>query len=418
MVSMKTHVRKRIVIVGGGFAGISAYHELVKNQNGSYEILLISEDLRFTHIPLIHEVATASLSEKVVSWSLEKYIKHPGEELLKGRVISIEANTLEVVVEYKGNKEKVPFDYLILATGSVPQFPDIPGAREHLLTIRSIEDSVKINETIFQRIKEAEKTTDDKVRKSLMTFVCVGAGVTGIELASGLSNFLSEELTGRQTNLLRDARVLLLNRGNYLRIGGHKWFGEKSQKILENMPYIEIKHNSVVSSINDHGITVSGIFIPAHTIIWSGGVMGAHVPINSQASFTPDERGRITVTQELHLVGNERIFVVGDVARIPKQGGGFYGMQAQFAVQEGKHVANNIQRIIKGESLLPFLSRSKGFLIPIGRYHGLAELFGFKFSGVFAWVIIRINSIFSVIRWDLKLIVAWRWMNHLIHRKH
>lgn len=414
---METASKKRIVIIGGGFAGISAYRALRPHCGREFDIVLISDDLQFTHIPLIHEVATAALPSSVVSWPLEEYIDCPAHELVFGRAMSVDANKREILVNRAGEHSVLWFDYLIVATGSVPSVPDVPGATEHLLHLRTLSDAQTVRETIFKRFAEAQKTDDAEERKKLLTFVCLGAGVTGIELTGELSNLFSNEIARQYPGLGSFARVILINNKEDISLGGHPWFGEEAHKRLTKLPCVEMLFGTHTIAVSDEGVQTNRGFIASRTIIWTGGVVGAPVATSVQKPLLHDTRGRMTVVPELHLAEHQNIFVVGDAASVPKKNGGTYGMQAQFAVREGRHAAKNILRLLRGESLVPFETKPSGFLMPIGKHYGLAEVFGFKFSGFLAWHVTHLIYVFSVVRWDLKLQVAWKWLYHLMRRR-
>lgn len=415
---METAPTKRIIIVGGGFAGVSAYRTLSKCRDGSFELLLISDTEQFVHIPLIHEVATFGLPSDVVAWPLSKYIACPKNELLHGRVTFVDADKKCVTVESQNGEHTIlPFDFLVLATGSVPALPNIPGADTYLMRLRTLSDAEKIRDHILAQFREAQNTTDAKKRDELLTFVCVGAGVTGVELVGELSNLFSNELSEQYAGVCGHIRVVLINNREQITLGGHVWFGQKAQERLAMLPLVQVHHNTEVLKIKRGGILTQTGEIPTRTVIWTGGVAGAHVPVAGQPPVSYDDRERITVMPELHLENQKHVFIVGDVASIPKIDGGTYGMQAQFAVMEGKHAGKNILRLLRGIQPKSFQAQTRGFLMPIGKHYGLAEIFGFKFSGFLAWHIAHIIYVFSVVRWDLKLQVAWKWLYHLMCRR-
>lgn len=414
---METASKKRIVIIGGGFAGISAYRALRPHCGREFDILLVSDNKEFTHIPLIHEVATGALPSSVVSWPLERYVDCPSSELLFGRAVSVDADKREVAVDRAGERVILPFDYLVVATGSKPSLPDVPGATEHLLHLRTLGDAQKIHEIIFKRFAEARKTDDAEERKKLLTFVCLGAGVTGIELVGELSNLFSNEIARQYPDLRGLARIMLINDRENISLGGQPWFGEKAKKRLRRLPCVEVFFAMHTIAVSDEGVQTNRGFIASRTVIWTGGVTGAPVATVTQPPVAHDTRGRMTVVPELYLAGHQNIFVVGDAASISKRDGSTYGMQAQFAVREGRHAGKNILRSMRGETLVPFETKQRGFLIPIGKHYGLAEIFGFKFSGPLAWHAVHIIYVFSVVRWDLKLQVAWKWLYHLMRSR-
>lgn len=415
---MEMAPKKRIIIVGGGFAGVSAYRVLDARRDGSFELLLVSDNECFVHIPLIHEVATGALPSGVVSWQLSRYISCPKSEFLHGRATFVDTDKKSVTIEVQGGEHHVlPFDFVVLATGSVPLMPNVPGGDAHLMHLRTLSDAEKLREHIFEQFHQADKTQDTKKRDALLSFVCIGAGVTGIELVGELSNLFSNELSSKYSQLCPHVRIILINNRENITLGSHIWFGKKAQERLSILPKVEVLHDTEVLEITDDGVRTNKGYIPTRTCIWTGGVIGARTSIVGQPPVTYDNRGRVVVTPELHLEGKNSIFIVGDTASIPASDGSTYAMQAQFAVFEGRHAGRNILRLLHNKKPRPFEAKARGFLIPIGKHYGLAEIFGFKFSGLLAWHFAHIIYVFSVVGFKLKLTVAWKWFYHLMSRR-
>ncbi len=408
---------QRIIIVGGGFAGVSAYRTLSACRDGSYELLLISDNALFVHIPLIHEVATCAIPGSVISWPLSKYIACPQTELLCGRVVAVDADKKYITVDAKGERLTFSFDWLVMATGSSPALPNIPGGAEHLFQLRSLADAEKLKAHILEQFQKAKKANTRAEKEEQLTFISVGAGVTGVELVGELSDLFSKELAKKYPDLCDFARVILINKGEEITLGGNAWLGAKASERLAQLPCVAVSASTDILEITDRGIKTSKGYIPSRTIVWTGGVSGSPVQTTSQPPVSHDDRGRIFVTPTLNLEGKEHIFVVGDTAHVPKEGGGSYGMQAQFAVRQGRHAAKNILKMLQGKKPTSFRVQARGFLVPIGKHYGIAEIFGYKFSGLLAWHLAHIIYVFSVVRWDLKFRVAWEWLYHLMYRR-
>jgi len=409
--------RKKVLIVGGGFAGVSAYRTLRVHKD-YLDVLLISDNESFVHIPLIHEVATGGLPEDVVHWPVTRYVACSKEHFLHARVTSVDADKRLVQIETPdGAHETHPYDFLILAVGSEPTMTNIPGAEKHVHTLRTLSDARALKKHILQCFAEAEKTKDKEEKKALLSFVVIGAGVTGLELVGELSNLFSNELSKKHPGCCDAVRIMLVNNKEKITIGNKEWLSEMAEERIKELPLVEMFHGATVSEIKKDGFVVNGKLVPARTVIWTGGVAAVHVPISAQPPVSRDERNRVVVGTRLTLENHLELFVVGDEAHVPKEDGSSYGMQAQFAVREGKHAAKNIIRALRGRPAKKFRTHETAFLLPIGKQYGIAEVFGFQFTGIIAWHLAHIVYVFSVVGWGLKLEVAWKWLYHLMKRR-
>lgn len=239
------------------------------------------------------------------------------------------------------------------------------------------------NRIYFEQFHQADKTQDTKKRDELLSFVCIGAGVTGVELVGELSNLFSKELSRTYPQLCMHVRIILINNRESITLGSHVWFGEKAQERLSTLPKVEVLNNTEVVEITHNGVRTNKGYIPAHTAIWTGGVTGARVSIVGQPPVVYDNREGVVVTPELYLEGKNSIFIVGDTASIPASDGRPYAMQAQFAVLEGQHAGKDL--LLQGKKPMAFEAKARGFLMPIGKHYGLAEVFGLQVQGLFAW---------------------------------
>ncbi len=409
--------KARVVIVGGGFAGVSAYRTL-RCHKDRLQLTVVSDNASFVHIPLIHEVATGALPSDVVHWPLTRYIDCPKGEFVHGRVTSVDADKRSVEVESPdGTHQTLSYDFLVLAAGSKPSMANIVGADDHAYTLRSLSDATKLREHICDCFQKAEKTNDSEEKQALLTFAVVGAGVTGLELVGELSNLFANELSKKFPNCCGVTRILLINNRDTITIGNKEWVSEEARKRIAALPLVEVVPNTNITAISKEGFRTVETFTPSRTVIWTGGVSAVPMQIAAQPAVEHDERGRVVVTPALTLPNHEDCFVVGDEAHIPKEDGSAYGMQAQFAVREGKHAAKNILYALDNKQLQPFRSKELAFLIPIGKHFGIAEIFGFRLTGFLAWHLAHIIYVVSVVDWRLKLTVAWKWLYHLMRRR-
>jgi len=391
-----------VAIVGAGFGGIYAARAL-KGARVSVTVV----DRRNHHLfqPLLYQVATGALNPSDIAYPIRSILRSQrNARVLLADVESIEVDERKIVL----CNGELTYDYLILATGVTHSYfgheewsDDAPG-------LKSIEDALEIRKRIFLAYEAAEREHDEELRRAWLTFVVVGAGPTGVELAGALAEIghhtLSQDFRAIDPT---DVRVVLVEGQDRVLPPFPPVLSEKAQRQLERL-HVEVRLSSLVTKIDDRGVDIGEERIPARTVLWAAGVRGS--PIAKSLGVPLDRSGRVLVNADLSIPGHSNVFVIGDLASVTSDGKPVPGV-AQGAIQGGRHAAKNIHRAIKGLDSLPFRYSDKGSLATIGRAAAVAVVGKLRFSGFFAWIFWwAVHIIFLIgFRNRLLVMINWAW---------
>ena len=411
--------KPRILVVGSGFAGISAYTTLVKKSAGNASITLISESLFFAHIPLIHEVAAGTIQPELVYWPVTDYVKCPKEGFMHARVLSVDGDAKTVLVlRIDGEEEAIPYDYLVLAGGSKANTFGTRGAREYAMPFRTLHHAEHIRNRILDACVKAESTKDGARRKELLSFILIGGGATGIELAGELAQMITVDLACQYPTLRHLMSLTIIERADGLLKERDPWFGKHVEKVFRASGLISILYGRNVTEVKENGVQTDKEFVPGRNIIWTGGAKATDIPVTSKEAFPKEERmGRVKVTPFLSTEAYPEIFVAGDQAFVLREDGTAYGMRAQFAVRQGRTAGENIIRALHGEEQHPFVWKERGYILTIGKGQAIAEIGGFRFTGLFAWIICHAVYIQSIVGPLMRLKSTWYWTKHFLKKR-
>lgn len=403
----------RVVIVGGGFGGLYAAKELGKS---AAQVTLI--DKRNFHLfqPLLYQVATGTLSPADISSPLRGILsKSRNVQVLMDEVTGIDPEANQITLRERD--QKIDYDSLIVATGVSHHYfgndqwqPDAPG-------LKTIEDALEIRRRIFVAFEAAEKEPDPEQRQAWLTFVIVGGGPTGVELAGAIAelafNTLKDDFRTIDT---AQAKILLVEGLDRVLPPYPPELSEKAAQALARLG-VTVQTKSLVSNIADHVVTIKQgdevREVPARTILWAAGVKASTMGkvLEQQAGATLDRVGRVMVEPDLSVPGHPNIFVVGDLANYMHQGDKPLPGVAPVAVQEGKFVAKLIkQRLAGAATQAKFVYDDAGSLAVIGQNEAVVNMRSFKFSGFPAWFLWIFAHIYYLIEFDNKLIVTIQWM--------
>lgn len=397
-------MKKRVVIVGGGFGGLSAAKKL---SSDDFHVTLI--DKRNYHLfqPLLYQVATAALSPADIAYPLRSIIRSSNTEILMGHVNEVNKEE-KWLTTHEGNK--IFFDYLILACGSTYTYFNSPHFEEFAPGLKNITQATGIRKKVLLAFEEAERETDPEKRQALMTFVVIGGGPTGVELAGALGEIA-------RFSLIRDfhhidpgsARVILIEAGPKVLSTMPDDLSEEAVKQLRDLG-VEIKTNSKVLDMNDEGVRTEDSFIPSRTIIWAAGV--ASVELNRKLGTELDRQGRIIVNRDCTLPGYPFLFVIGDQAHHPygAQGAALPGL-APVAMQQGRYVAKIIRKETQGNfsDRPPFKYTDKGQMATVGRSRAVAMYKGVHITGFVAWIAWLFVHIYYLIGFKNRFSVLFQW---------
>jgi NADH:ubiquinone reductase (H+-translocating) len=386
----------RVIIIGGGFGGLYAAKAL---RSAPVEITLV--DRRNYHVfqPLLYQVATAALNPADIAYPLRWVLRRQkNASVILGEVQSIDLDA-KIVRLADGD---LAYDYLILATGATHSYFGHAEWEANAPGLKTIEDALEIRRRVLVAFENAERETDAAAQKAWLTFVIVGAGPTGVELAGALSEIARHTMTRnfRRINP-SSARVILLEGKDHVLPVYPPSLSAKAAKQLEHLG-VEVIANAMVTRVNDREVCIGETTIPTRTVLWAAGVQAS--PLARSLGAPLDRAGRVLVEPDLTVPGHHDAFVIGDLAAVE----GVPGV-APAAIQEGEHAANNIIRAVEGQPLRAFHYRDKGSLATIGRAAGVADFGRLKLSGFFAWFAWLAVHIFFLIGFRNRLLVMLQW---------
>lgn len=392
-----------VVIIGGGFAGLEAAKTL---KGAPCRVTLIDRRNHHLFQPLLYQVATAGLSGPDVAAPIRRVLRQQkNTTVLLGEVERIDPDAQIVHV----NGEPIRYDHLILAAGAGNNYFGNDEWAEHAPGLKSIEDAFAIRQKVLQAYEAAERLVfvDDGAVQAHLTFIVVGGGPTGVELAGALSEIAHHTLARDFRNFdPRRARIVLIEGGPRLLPGMHP---ESSQWALEALAdkKVEVILNEMVKTIDGEGIVYGdGVRIKGRTVIWAAGVKPSGL-----TACIPGElnRGRVVVSPDLSVPGHPEISVVGDVMAF-KDGDGFLPGVAQVALQSGRLAAKNIVRRIQNKSTETFSYNDKGMMATIGRSAAVVEVGSKRTQGFIAWVMWWMVHILFLVGFRNRIAVMFEWV--------
>lgn len=393
-------IRPRVVIVGSGFGGLKAARMLA---GSGVEVLLVDRNNYHTFIPLLYQVAAAELEPEQIVYPVRGFLRRlPQASFVMTEVKRIDY--VNQVVETDGTP--IPYDFLILATGSQSQFLGVPGAEEYALPLKTLEDAVRLRNHIINCFELAEREPDPTERQQLLTFAIVGGGPTGVELAGAWSELIYGPLAKDYPTLdLRWVRVLLLQSGDSLFADLPKRLGKYTQKQLQKMR-VKVHLQAKVSQVTPEVLYLKdGTAIFTKTIVWTAGVEAAVPPPKELPTAA---KGKVIVLPTLQLPEQPKVYAIGDVAYV-EQDQPLTGV-APEAIQQGAVAAQNIKRQLRGRSPQPFSYVNKGRLAIIGRNAGVGQIGKLTFTGFLAWFLWLGIHLFYLPGLRNRLLVLFNWI--------
>ena len=370
--------RPRVVIIGGGFGGIAAAKAL---RRADARMTVIDRTNHFTFQPLLYQVATAALAPSDITAPIRWILRRQkNTEVLMAEAREID--TARRVVRIDDELREIPYDYLIVATGSRHAYfghnewePYAPG-------LKTIEDATEIRRRFLLAFELAEKSEDERVRQEYMTFVVVGGGPTGVEL-SGAFPFIAKKALAPDFRKIdtRRTRVVLIEAGPRILPSFPEDLASRATRDLKDLG-VEVRVNSPVTGVGSDGVSIGGEKIHARTIFWAAGNNAS--PLGGLLGGPLDRAGRIQVNPDLSVPGHSEIFVIGDLAALVQDGRPVPGV-GPAAIQEGSSAGKNIVRDLRRQPRKNFRYRNKGDLATIGRSRAIADLGWIRFSGRLAW---------------------------------
>lgn len=410
IITRLTMKQKHVVIIGGGFGGLYAAKAL---GNADVKVTLI--DRRNFHLfqPLLYQVATGTLSPGDIASPIRTVVgKNKNTEVVLGEVIDIGPEKRQV---YLKEGEVIDYDYLLIATGVSHHYFGNEQWREIAPGLKTIEDALDIRRRIFLAFEKAEKEIDPVKQEEWLTFVIVGAGPTGVELAGAIAEIANGTLKQEFRRIEPSkAKILLLEGLDRVLPPYPPELSIKAEEDLKSLG-VSVKTKTMVTEINNNRVVIrqgeetSEIY--SRTVLWAAGVKASQMGqiLGDKTGAQLDRAGRVIVEPDLTIPNHKDIFVIGDLANFPHQGEKPLPGIAPVAMQEGKYVANLIKASLKSQTLPPFRYSDFGNLAVIGRNFAVVNLNFIKLSGFVAWLIWVFAHIWYLIEFDNKLVVMTQW---------
>jgi NADH dehydrogenase len=397
---------KKVVIIGGGFGGLTTAKELAKKD---FNITVIDKTNHHLFQPLLYQVATAALSPADIAIPIRSiFSKNKNVEILLGEVKSINKENKKVYF----NGSEIEFDYLIVATGSRHSYFGKDEWEKYAPGLKTLNDALKIRENILLSLETAEKEKDSVRRQKYLNFVIIGGGPTGVELAGAISEIVNQNLITDFRNI--DAsmtKVYMIEALPNILSSYPESLSNQALEDLKNLQ-VEVILNEKVTDINENGVKVGNRFIETKNILWAAG--NQTLPLIKTLGTETDRLGRVIVNDNLSINEDNNIFVIGDAAAFKDEKGEQLPAIAPVAIQQGKYVAKIIAEGLIGKSHKKFIYKDRGTMATIGKAKAVAVIKGFKLSGLIAWLAWSLIHVLFLISFRNKLRVMSEWIWHYI----
>jgi len=395
-------MKKRVVIVGMGFGGIRAARVLAGK---GHDVVLVDRNNYHLFQPLLYQVATAGLEQESIAHSVRAMARSwPGARFHLAEVTGIDFAAREI----RTDTGCIPYDYLVIGTGSVTNFFGLDSVERHSFDLKELSDAETLRNHILTAFERAVIEPDPARKRALMTFVIVGGGPTGVEFAGALIELVHFVLAKDYPELsTHAARVVLVEATDKLLASMPEKQSMYTLKKLRSMSVEVLLNARVVDAGPERVVLHDGAVIPAHTLFWSAGVKAA--PIAATLGTFRKAGGRIPVEPDLTLPGHPEIYVIGDMAYL-EQAGAALPMTAPVAMQMGIYAGRAILARESGINLPPFHYHDKGSMATIGRNAAVASAFGMNFRGYLAWLVWLLLHLYYLIGFRNRIVVMLNWV--------
>jgi NADH dehydrogenase len=395
-------MRKTVIVVGGGFGGLSAAKTLARSD--AVRVVLIDQRNHHLFQPLLYQVATAGLNPADIAVPIRaQFTGHDHVAVHMGRVTAVDlaGKTVEVA------GARVPWDYLIVACGAQHSYFGHPEWESAAPGLKTLEQAIEIRRRILTTFESAENELDPAKRVPLLNFVVVGGGPTGVELAGAIADI-------SRTVLVRDfrridpasARVILLEAGPRLLPAFAENLSRRAQADLSELG-VEVRTGALVTGVDAEGVDVGPERIEARSVFWAAGVEAERLT-SSLGAVPLDRAGRVKIASDLSIAGFPDAFVIGDAAMLLQDGAPIPGL-APAAIQMGEAAAKNVLASVEGTERAPFRYRDKGMMATIGKYRAIAQTGRVRLTGLVAWLAWLFIHILYLIGFKNRLTVFLEW---------
>jgi NADH dehydrogenase len=401
--------RPHVVILGGGFGGLYCARAL-----GHAPVRVTVLDRQNHHLfqPLLYQVATASLNPSEIAAPIRYLLRDQDNVtvlLAEATGIDTAARRIELVDGH------LAYDYLVVATGATHSYFGNDAWADRAPGLKTLEDAVEIRQRFLLAFEAAERETDPERRRAALTFVVIGAGPTGVEMAGSIAEIAHRAMRDDFRNIdPRTARVILVEGVDRVLPAYHPDLSARARRHLEDLG-VEVRTGVRVTAMDDDTVTLGGETVAARTVVWAAGVAGS--PLARSLGVPLDRVGRVLVRDNLSVPGHPEVFVVGDLAALTQDGQAVPGV-AQAAIQGGRHAADQIVRALHREGTTPFRYNDKGSMATIGRNKAVVESGTTRVWGFAAWLMWAFIHVLFLIGFRNRLFVmlSWAWSYFTFHR--
>jgi len=394
-------VLPHVVIIGGGFGGLSAAQTL---RNADVRVTLIDRRNHHVFQPLLYQVATATLSPGDIAAPIRWILRRASNVrvlLADAARIDVHARRVELT-----DGTSLDYDWLIVATGSSHAYFGHPDWEPNAPGLKTLEDAIAIRRRILIAFERAEREEDERRQRELLTFVIVGGGPTGVELAGTLAEIARQTLRDEFHSIdTARARIVLIEAGPTILQTFPEKLRNAARRSLQRLG-IEVREGTAVTAVDARGVMAGAERVDAGTVLWAAGVAASSLV--KTLGVPLDRAGRVIVEPDLSVPGHPEVFVVGDAAAL-HQGGKLLPGVAQTAMQGARHAAKTILRRLRGEPAKPFVYRDLGSMAIVGRRAAISDLGWVRFSGVLAWLAWLFLHIFMLIGFRNRVVVLFEW---------
>jgi NADH dehydrogenase len=405
--------RSRIVILGGGFAGAYCAQALERTLRGlKAEVVLIDRHNYFVFSPLLIEAGTGGLEPRHAVVPMRAFLEAADYRMAEVRGVNLDEKVVMYQLQEGESVERIGYDHLVIALGSVTRLPDVPGLSEHGWEMKSLADAVALRDRAISMLELAEATSDPQKRREMLHFVVVGGSLTGVEVAGEFDGFLRHAArqyrhVGQETcaiTLIELSDKILAALGEDLSAFATRHLRRRG---------IDIRLNTTVTEVEpDRARLSDGHSLAARTVIWCAGIEPN--PLIKELPVPRDERGYILCERDLRVQGMDNVWAIGDAAVNLDGHGRAYPATAEHAVRQGAHLARNLAAALDGQPIKPCNIHSKGTLAALGCRTGVAKVFGISLSGFPAWWLWRTVYLLKMPGLSRKVRVALDWTIDLI----
>lgn len=398
--------KPRIVILGAGFGGMYAYKKLYSRIGKKASYTIINKTNHFLFTPLLHEVATGLLEGYHIVEPVRKLIHQDTTKCITGSMVSIDSTKQVVVTE----DAEIPYDFLIIATGAVPNYFGIQGAEEYSLPLKSLRDAFRIRDRVIESFEKALHASTPEERKSYLSFIVIGGGPTGVELVAEIGDMCFRTFLKYYKSDIKkeDITVAVVSATEELVPTFEPKVRRIAQTVLKKKG-VSVYTNTFVVAIDEEGILLKdGTTMFSKNVFFSAGVK-AQAPLFSDLSPQLTRSGRLVVDDTLRIPTMANVFAIGDVATTLDAEGHELSMLAQVAQTQGVYVGRTIANILKNKSVKKYKSKLRGELLSLGEWKATGDIFGMTVNGPLAWFLWRTIYLFKFISPVKRARIAFDW---------